>query len=241
MPEIYELFGYPLADQYEEAEANRRAAKCPFMGTSCNGGGNRMMTEVNLANHPELKLYFGNRNSVAAGVCSIQLDPKEKPWIVCPKRLFSLGGVGVAGANQGTVHDLVLRHSGHPKGTRLGVWTEVKMKFSDYRAETEMQVSFDYTFDYVLMALMHTSSEEVEKLTGETWKAASKRLEKAEYSIVEEGGHSIVRDFPSGSPLLIEVMTSSTSSNDKKKRSTIPNAFEDAIRHSKKAALGARN
>jgi len=42
-------------------------------------------------------------------------------------------------------------------------------------------------------------------------------------------GETYVEDFPVGLPVIVEVMTSSTSGGNKKKRSCIPQAFEDCM------------
>jgi len=85
MPKIFELFGFPLAVQTKEAIECRKAARCPFMGSECDGGGNRFASDVNLDSHPTLRDYFGKQGVVPSGVCSIQLNDDEPPWIVCPE------------------------------------------------------------------------------------------------------------------------------------------------------------
>ncbi len=46
MPKLFEIFGYPIDDHSEEAEQNRRAARCPFMNRDCDGGGNRYLSQI---------------------------------------------------------------------------------------------------------------------------------------------------------------------------------------------------
>ena len=91
MPKIFELFGFPITAQTKEAEEHRRAAKCPFMNCACDGGGNRFASNINLLDNPKLKKYFHNKTNVPSGVCSIQLNENQSPWIVCPRRLLVLG------------------------------------------------------------------------------------------------------------------------------------------------------
>ena len=49
------------------------------------------------------------------------------------------------------------------------------------------------------------------------------------YTFKDFNGDFYIEDFPVGEPLIVEVMTSSTSGGNKKKRSCIPQAFEDCI------------
>lgn len=91
MPEIFEIFGYPLSDQSEEAKSNRLAARCPFMERDCDGGGNRYLSQVQLVDTHPLKSLYPTRETLAAGVCSIQVARSATPWIVCPRRLLVLG------------------------------------------------------------------------------------------------------------------------------------------------------
>src|SRR5579863_4625944 len=92
MPQIFEIFGYPISDDSEAAKRTRREARCPFMGRDCDGGGNRYLSDVNLNEKVDLGGIFVGRTSVRAGVCSIKLLPDaDTPWIVCPRRLLTLG------------------------------------------------------------------------------------------------------------------------------------------------------
>ena len=91
MPKLFEIFGYPISDRSEEAELNRRAARCPFMNRDCDGGGNRYLSQIDLSRNAALKAIFPDHSKVAAGVCSIQVKPDTAPWIVCPRRLLVLG------------------------------------------------------------------------------------------------------------------------------------------------------
>jgi len=92
LPKIFEIFGYPVADKSATAERNRKAARCPFTAMECDGGGNRYLSHVHVGKDSKLKDYFGGKELVPSGVCSIQLHEDEAPWIVCPKRLLFLGG-----------------------------------------------------------------------------------------------------------------------------------------------------
>ncbi len=188
MSKIYELFGYPVTDKSLGVKESRMRALCPFMSATCDGGGNRFQSEINLSGHPELKKFFPDMEKVPSGICSIQLREDAEPWIICPRRLFYPNP-----ANE--VQKILMSKCDFPKGTQLGVWSEVKIKYKSTASQ-----NFDYTFDYILMP--------------------------------------IVENIPVGLPVIVEVMTSSTSGGNKKIRSTIPQAFEDCILQKNHTAPG---
>lgn len=228
MAKLFEVFGYPTSDRSPEAENCRRDARCPFMDRDCDGGGNRHLSRLDLSARPELKIYFRGRDHVHAGVCSIQPTSDTQPWIVCPRRLLVLakGGSGTR-KHQETAESVVLQHSHFPIGSRIGVWSEIKLKHS--QTVVGDKKSFDYTFDYVLMPLGRASQTEVVTLLGETWAKWQPIIEAAGYTLSKGKFELFVEDFPRGAPVIIEIMTSSASGGNKTKRSTIPAAFEDVI------------
>jgi hypothetical protein len=237
MPRIFELFGYHVEDKSAEAEKVRRAAKCPFMDSVCDGGGNRHMSAIRLKSKPDLQRYFGEVEQVQSGVCSLQMHPDENPWVVCPRRLLTLWRENSGECkHQDQAEKKLFGYAGFPAGTRLGVWQEVKLKYhtavgaedalGEDRAEYK---SFDYTFDYIVAPLAPASQSEIEALTGVSWAILRPRIEKAGYALAKRGGQDFVEDFPKEPPIVVEIMTCSTSGGNKDKRTTIPMAFEDAI------------
>lgn len=90
MSKIFELFGFRLDAWGEEAELNCAKAWCPFMNATCDGGGNRYLSAIDLRHHPALAAKFPDKRIVQAGVCSLRVRENEQPWIVCPRRLLSL-------------------------------------------------------------------------------------------------------------------------------------------------------
>lgn len=186
MSRIFELFGFPLDDQSEAADHHRRHAWCPYMGTPCDGGGNRYLSQIDLSSaaiSEDLKTYYATRTTVHCGICSIQPGRTEQPWIVCPRRLLYLGENQ---RHQAFARALVRSYGGFSQGARIGVWPELRMHYTDAEGR-----SFGYTFDYVLTRL--------------------------------DGDLSV------GPPVVIEIMTCSTSGGNRTRRTTIPMAFEDAI------------
>lgn len=228
MPKLFEIFGYPVEDNSKEAQQNRIQARCPFMDRDCDGGGNRYLSQIDLSKNSQLKVLYPNRNVLAAGVCSIQPTTDSVPWIVCPRRLLVMGreeaGIRV---HQKFTEDTVVNYAGYKKGTKLGIWSEVKMKQRSNVGETK--VNIDYTFDYILMPLGSVSQYELEELLRIPWARLYKLFESGGYTIAVRNGEYFVEDCPIGYPSVIEIMTSSTSGGNKKKRTNIPMAFEDAI------------
>jgi hypothetical protein len=198
------------------------------MDSDCDGGGNRYLSSIDLRERPSLRDYFLGRESVPSGVCSLQLTERGMPWIVCPRRLLVLGRSDTGRrAHQGAIESMLLGLSGCASGLRLGVWPEVKMKYAEQRGE--IRKSFDYTFDYILFRVARLDQHEIEQRTGKTWRVLRPIIKAGGYRIGSEGSCEFVDDFPDGAPLVVEIMTSSTSGGNKRKRSTIPMAFEDAI------------
>lgn len=235
MPKIFELFGYPLSAKGKKAEQSRRQALCPFYGGKCDGGGNRYLSAIPLSEHPELANCFDDNslNKVQVGVCSIQLLDDEAPWIVCPRRLLVLGhSQASAYQHQQYAENKVLGTLGYPKGTRLGVWREVNIYVEsngENGNEDEVAKSFDYTFDYVVMPVGSAPLQQAHKSLGGDIKKLQKALVKNGYDFASRDNETYVENYPQGTPSILEIMTSSTSGGDEKRRTRISHAFEDAM------------
>ena len=126
----------------------------------------------------------------------------------------------------GETQTALLSKCNFPKGARIGVWSEVKVKYSHGE---ENPVTFDYTFDYVLMSLATVTSRQAIEETKIPWSQLKRFLAENNYVIAENNSEILIEDFPVGAPVIVEVMTSSTSGGNKKIRSTIPQSFEDCI------------
>lgn len=126
-------------------------------------------------------------------------------------------------AHQDFAESLLIRHSGFPSGTKLGVWSEVKLRYAT--GEGRARKSFDYTFDYVLMPTESVELSEIEESIG----LKEAKLLGSGFALTMRNGVSYVENFPRGNPLVVEIMTSSTSGGNKNKRTTVAQAFEDAI------------
>lgn len=223
MPVIFELFGFQLGLTSQNASQSVANAHCPFMNAPCDGGGNRHLSKIELRTHPELKLRYPNREAIHSGVCSISTDDSESPWIVCPRRLLALGHSPQGlGSWQDAINGEILKLLPQRK-CRVGVWSEVKMKAN------EGQKSFDYTFDCILSELGFVEKEVVEDLLKRSWRTVAPELARNGHECVTRDGKTGIDTFPMGSPIILEIMTSSTSGGNKRNRSTVPMATEDAL------------
>lgn len=228
MSKIYELFGYPVDDDSREVAESRRRAYCPFMSGQCDGGGNRYMSEIDLLEYKELGKLFPGLERVPSGVCSIQLFDRTPPWIICPRRLLYMGKNANDEVLHGRTQEILLKTCNFPKGVEVGIWSEVKVKYKDGDND-EDKSAFDYTFDYVLMPLGRVTRDQAVAASGVEWTALQKNLRDGGHAFAKREGETCVEDFPVDAPVIVEVMTSSTSGGNKRKRSCIPQAFEDCL------------
>ncbi len=198
------------------------------MGRDCDGGGNRYLSSIVVKGNSSLEAFFGNREKVCAGVCSLQLAKDTPPWIVCPRRLLVLGR-DVAGTRiyQKKTEEQTLKLLRYESGTRLGVWPEVKIKYEE--DVDGIRKTFDYTFDYILMPLARLHQTDIERITGKPWGKLQSLFKKGGYTISTQGDDVYIEDCPSGIPCIVEIMTSSTSGGNKVKGTTISTAFKEAI------------
>jgi hypothetical protein len=91
MPQIFELLGYPASDNSEKVVQSRKKAFCPFMNATCDGGGNRFMSELLLKEHPELQMFFNSMETVPSGICSIQLSENTPTMDYLPSKIAVYG------------------------------------------------------------------------------------------------------------------------------------------------------
>lgn len=97
--------------------------------------------------------------------------------------------------------------------------------------DDEEAKSFDYTFDYVLTGLTRRPLTEIAALIGKSVAITQRVAEANGYTLARRNGGLWIDDFPSDPITIVEIMTSSTSGGDKKKRTQIAMAFEDAIKN----------
>lgn len=229
---IYELFGYLASDRGEEATNCRRQCKCPFTNEECDGGGNRYQSFLTLSPRKDRELveFFNGRTAnIPAGVCS--LCTSDCVWIVCPRRLFVLDQGAEHTAHEAFCEDLLRKYSPEIVSEKVGVWSEVKIKYSEGASQDDedSEKSFDYTFDYIVCPTHPKALSEIAERQDITEKKLESALSKNGYTLARRNGATYVEEYPDGKPLVIEVMTSSTSGGNKAKGTTIQNAFREAI------------
>ena len=226
MPKIFELLGYPISDTSASVQESRSRTYCPFMSDLCDGGGNRYMSDIDLSEHPLLAQMFPGKSRVPSGVCSIQLNEGTSPWIICPRRLWYMGRKADDAVLRGQTQESLLSKCGYGKGTLLGIWSEVKIK---YLEKSDDDIAFDYTFDYVLMPLGSVAMCDAVSATGMEEAMLTKCLMESGHTFALRNGRRYIEDFPVGNPVIVEVLPSSTSGCTKPKGSCIPQAFEDGM------------
>lgn len=228
MPKIYELLGFPVGDNSQPVIESRAKAYCPFISNTCDGGGNRFMSDIELQGHSELKKLFPGLERIPSGVCSIQMSENTAPWIICPRRLLYMGEKANNRVLRGNTQTALLEKCGFAQGAEIGIWAETKLKYTIENKDEDSSI-FDYTFDYVLMPLGKVNKSQALVDSGMDWNILQKWLLESGHTLSQRDGETYIEDFPVGNPVIVEVMTSSTSGGNKKKRSCIPQAFEDCL------------
>ncbi len=239
--QVYELFGYLTTNREADAMACRKKCLCPFTGKECDGGGNRYQSFLNLdhAKDTELIRFFnGRKSSIPAGVCSLKTS--ERIWIVCPRRLFVLAHGAEQTAHEAFCKYLLQQYAPSAISHKTGVWSEVKIKYIDDGSEDDEdnEKYFDYTFDYVICSTRPKPLAEIAAQQGCAERKLESALSKKGYTLARRQGRTYLEEYPDGTPLIIEVMTSSTSGGNKAKGTTIQNAFREAILGRKQDAPG---
>lgn len=224
MSKIFELFGYPITDTSQFVADSRKQILCPFISEKCDGGGNRYMSEIDLSINYELADKFPGLDKIPSGICSIQLSDDTPPWIICPRRLLYMGKKASKNILTGETQSVLLSNCGFIQ-KNIGIWSEIKVKY--FTNELDDNRAFDYTFDYVIMPIGRVSKDEAVDATGIEWGELYKILNNSGHAFSQYNNKIFVEDFPIDCPVIVEVMTSSTSGGNKNKRTCIPLAFED--------------
>ena len=227
MSKIFELYGYRLDCWNETAEKNLGRVWCPFMDGECDGGGNRYLSAINVKTNAKLRAKIKGKDIIQTGVCSLQIHENEQPWIVCPRRLLSLKN-GNLSTYQIFVRKKLSEYSKLDNTKTYKAWSEVKIK-TEVSTDDEEMKTFDYTFDYVIAATARKKIADIAALLALSPETIKKTAEKNGYTVACRNAEYWIDDFPTDPLIIIEVMTSSTSGGDKKKRTQIAMACEDAI------------
>lgn len=230
--QIFELFGYKFDDASKEAQNHRENCLCPFTGSDCDGGGNRYQTflDMDLVSSEGLKKYFTTkRKNIPPGICSLQI--KSSKWIVCPRRVFSIGNLSSSIYHRTNIRKIVEKYCTLIKNKKIGIWSEVKIKYSDNDIDTEApEKTFDYTFDYLVASVGRKGLKEISKDTAISETNLRKQLAEMGYTLSMQSGDYFMEEYPIGPLNIIEIMTSSTSGGNKQKGTTIQQSFIKAIK-----------
>ena len=231
MSKIFELYGYRLDHWSAQAEENLKSAWCPFMNVECNGGGNRFQSAITCYNNPKLSAKIPNKNIIQVGICSILTRAGEQPWIVCPHRLLSLKGEAIS-ERQLFVRRQLSKYAEIEASHKHFIWSEVKIKTNSLNSEMESKI-FDCKFDYILSGVQPERIADISSFLNLSIDKVKLAAESNGYTLVMRNGEFWVDDFPSDPLIIIEVMTSSTSGGNKRNRTQMAMACEDAILNGK--------
>jgi hypothetical protein len=206
---------------------------CPMSGAPCDGGGNRHQTSIKIDNFPDLKDSFANNsNKVVPAICSISYSTKNEPkdrWVVCPRRLFSssFSELDLNHCLQDHERDLLIS-AGLPKGRKLGVWAEIYLR--DSGADANDEFVLNYHFDYVICPIEPTSISHLSTKYEVNRLDVAVNAKKGNYVKGRFTENSIINYAPDLSePVIIEVMTASTSGSDTEKGTNISSVYLNAI------------
>ena len=236
MPNIYELFGYPISERSPDVERVRKQALCPFMGAICDGGGNRHQTKILLQRPGEpLATYFDPRlQTVIPGVCSISAG--SDTWVVCPRRLFAARNMTNAAPLLNYAfqdHErAILLQTDLPRNTDIGIWAEVYIKQQVDNSEINYYLDYVATplVDLTLRAFLdqfHLSEVNIQR---EIALFLPHLKQRGYYPKEKKEAANIVMRLPSmEKPYIFEVMTASTSGSDTETGTDIRSAFRNAI------------
>lgn len=231
MPKFHEVYGDDVYSQSLDAVERRKGAICPFILSQCDGGGNRHQTKIKLKNSRIEGFFNPGIDAVIPGVCSIEYG--NEAWIVCPRRLL---GFPQSKDNNHTINEFLNNHeresliaAGLPTGTELGVWAEVYLQHGDD------DVSINYHFDFVVAEIAREAMLS-DVLHGYGIVSEEDKEEAVKSAITGgylRGKRSVDTPVPVlpnlRSPVIIEVMTASTSGSDSEAGTDIAASFSDAI------------
>jgi hypothetical protein len=173
MAKIGELFGHRVDEaEFTSPAPNWLTCACPFTGRTCDVSANRGDRAFFDPTSPAVtKLDRGiySQHYTAAqtplGICTVstqrRYEGSSKPWIICPKRLMELRATPPVILPE--VKSLIPIRPGTP----VRCWWEFKFASND-EAESGSASSrfFEFTFDYILMAVEWENDSPHPKLVG---------------------------------------------------------------------------
>jgi hypothetical protein len=233
--QIFELFGFRVDNKSKAAQYYRTNCICPFTNNLCDGGGNRYQSFLSRSDVDKhvLNEYFAKELTIVPpGVCSLEV--KDTKWIVCPRRIFSFSKTSQKNYHTSFVASLLKKYCVLEPSKPIGIWSEVKVKYSEgsegVDGEEDDLKSFDYTFDYLIATLGSKKISEIAPLLELSEAKIKKIAEDNGYTIAMRGKDYYIENYPVGKLNIIEIMTSSTSGGNKNKGTTIQQSFISAIK-----------
>jgi hypothetical protein len=230
MPKFYEVYGNDVYDQSPSIVFERQSAYCPFTESICDGGGNRHQTKIRLENSRLRDRFNTDLTSVVPGVCSIESGGEV--WIVCPRRLLGFKNPSTPIVVNATLQEhekAALIAAGVPKGIEMGIWSEVYLQYGDD------QSAINYHFDFVISPIMRETSfsemlEAHEIVLESDVKDLKISAKKGKYLLGKFDSERLLPILPNlTAPIIMEVMTASTSGSDTAIGTDIATSFTEAI------------
>lgn len=156
------------------------------------------------------------------GICTIRSGSSD--WMVCPNRLFALDSLeptemrAYAGLSP-AVRDVLEALGATPSiaGCPIGVWAEIRID------QSRGKKRFNYRFDFILNPVSRLSPE---GFVGQ-WSVNKESVSHA-FARLSASADGYVPTRVSGWPIVVEVMTASTSGSNQAKSTGIKPAFYNA-------------
>jgi hypothetical protein len=230
MPKFYEIFGFKASEINDELFLAVKCAMCPFTGSLCDGGGNRHQTKITLLPDHDLRMHFADTLvSIVPAVCSI--DYGEDQWVVCPRRLmgFKNDTQALPPLNyflQDHEKDVLIQ-AGLKTDIEYGVWSEIYLQYKI--DDTEI----DYHFDFVIAPILkQIRLQDLVESYGATREDIRELEKSAKTGKLLDGAinNRIISAAPDlTAPIIIEVMTASTSGSNTAAGTNISSAFKNLL------------
>ena len=201
---------------------------CPMSGEICDGGGNRHQTAIKRTTTPEIIHLFGEATEkVIPAVCSITYSMdnlKDSRWIVCPRKLFSSMG-DIKENKYLQKHEIdILTNTGLPHGVDLGIWAEVYLK--DTGSDNGDAYTVNYHFDYLVCPLTQKTVGQISEEYQIDENLVISEAKRGGFLKGQVNKHSVITKCPDlTKPVILEIMTASTSGSDTEKGTNISAAF----------------
>lgn len=231
MPKFFEVFGIRASALHDTDLLALKTAICPYTEAQCDGGGNRHQTKITMRPDHELRAVFDTAiGSVIPAVCSIDYGTEQ--WVVCPRRLMGFRNDRPAVPPKNLAlqpHEReALLSAGLAPGIEYGVWSEVY--FNYVIDDTEIDYHFDFIIAPVLKNIPAGALAQAYGIPDARGISALIRCARTGKNIETLPDGPVIKTAPClASPLIIEVMTASTSGSKTSKGTNIAAAFRDLM------------